>query len=236
MIRPFSLTGVALGASGLAASVAALYLGMRELMVEHGGSCVSGGPYQVAPGHTCDGPEIWLLTGAPFVGLAFAGLLIAASDAWSDDRIGGLGALLWGGLFGALGWNFLDLGLNPPAVLSGAGELTGLQGSAVWLGCGALFWAMALGGFWYAQYGLRDYFGSRTDEPAPGAAPPPLVRATVSTPRAPIPGMPGAPLASTELWPGESPDTVRTPGSPWIWLATVLASAAAGAGAVLTLL
>lgn len=217
MIRRLSLAGVSVGAAGVAASLAALYLGMRELMVSHGGSCVSGGPYVVAPGHTCDGAAAWLLGAAPFAGLALTALLVAASDEWSDDRIAGVGSFVWGAMFASLGWNFIDLGIDPPAGMSGAG---------VWILCGGLFWALAVGGFAYAAYAMRDYFRG-ADAPSPWAAPPPLVRATVT-----VAAQQAAQQHAVGVL-GGTPAAARDdrPGSPWVWLGTVLVSAAVGATA-----
>ena len=226
MNRALSLSGVALGAAGVSASLAALCTGMRDVMVTNGGSCASGGPYAVAPGHECSTSATVLLTAAPFVGLALTALLVAASDAWSDDRISGVGAAAWGALFGALGWNFIDLGIHPPADMSGAG---------VWIACGALFWAMALGGLWYAGSSMKDYFtySEAAGGPAPGMAPAPLVRAAVNL----APGAAQAPVSSTTLLfaPTEG-GAVATAGSPWIWLLTVVGAATAGAAALVALL
>jgi hypothetical protein len=219
--RPLSLAGVATGAAGVAAALTGLYLGMRELMVEHGGSCASGGPYQVAAGHACDG-RMWVLFAAPVAGLALTALLVSASDSWSDDRISGIGALVWAAMFGALGWNFVNLGLHPPVEMSGTG---------VWILCGGLFWAMALGGLVYAGYGMRDYFLTSPSDPAPGAAPAPLVRAAVNVQAAQAAQQPGfAPGTLTVQPVGQV--TTTTAGSPWGWLLTVAVSASAGAGVV----
>ncbi|MET3961896.1 hypothetical protein ABIE44_001830 [Marmoricola sp. OAE513] len=229
MRRPLSLAGVALGAAGVAAALTALYLGMRSVMVEHGGSCSSGGPYEVAAGHTCSSQEMWVMFVAPFVGLALTWLLIAASDAWSDERISGVGPLLWAAMFGALGWNFIDLGIDPvqegdaQAVVSGAGA---------WILCGVLFWAMALGGLVYAGYAMKDYFFPGTGEAGlagAGLAPPPLVRAAVNVAATQAAGVP-EPVSSTQLLFGNG--ETRTVGSPWGWLLTVVVFAGAGAAAV----
>jgi hypothetical protein len=223
--RPLSLAGVAVGAAGVAASLAALYLGMRELMVENGGSCASGGPYQVAPGHACDGRS-WVLFVAPFVGLALTALLVSASDAWSDSRISGIGALIWAALFGALGWNFMELGIHPPVTGNPPVEMSG---TGAWILCGGLFWAMALGGLVYAGYAMRDYFFTSPSDPAPGSAPPPLVRAAVNVAAAQAPGF--APGALT-VQPVAEATGATTAGSPWGWLLTVAVSASAGAGVI----
>jgi hypothetical protein len=218
-----ALSGVAVGAAGVAASLAALYVGMRDVMVTNGGTCATGGPYAVSAGHQCGTQETVLLTAAPFVGLALTALLVGASAAWSDDRIGGLGAIVWGALFGALGWNFLDLGIHPPADMSGAGA---------WIACGVVFWLMALGGLVYGGLAMREYFGPADETSggvAPGMAPPPLVRAAVNL----MPGAVQAPVSSTSLlFPGAETGTPSDAGSPWIWLLTVVASAAAGAAAL----
>jgi hypothetical protein len=211
--RSLSLAGVAVGAAGFAAALTGVYEAMRELMVDNGGYCASGGPYEVAAGHSCDG-RTWVLIAGPWAGIAFAALLVGASNAWSDDRISGVGALLWGGTFAALGWNFLDLGIDPPGSTSGSGA---------WILCGVLFWAMALGGLVYAGYGLRDYFRPAGSEPTPPVPLVPLVRAIVNQPATSTPGLSpaGAPAAVPER-----------SGSSWVWLATTVAAGAAGALAV----
>lgn len=131
-----ALAAVEVGAVGFAAALTCLYHGMREVMVSNGGFCASGGPYQINPGQVCDSGVAWLTFGGVFAGLFFAGVLAFATYRYDKD-ISGLPLLLWAALFGALGWNFIELGFDPPATMSGA---------VGWIICGIVFWLMALGG------------------------------------------------------------------------------------------
>jgi hypothetical protein len=185
---------------------------MRDVMVTNGGVCASGGPYAVAAGHTCSSGDTTILTVAPIAGLVLAGLLVMATSAWSDGRAGGLGPLLWFGLFGAMGWNFLDLGINPPST----GSATG-----VWIGCGVMFELMALGGLVVAVIGLREYFfpGSQ-DKPATARPVIPIVRAAVNL---------GATKVATTTT--QVAAAATRPGNAWAWLAVMVIGTGAGAWA-----
>ncbi|WP_205471141.1 hypothetical protein [Nocardioides sp. SYSU D00038] len=101
-----------------------VYLVMRDVMGV-GGSCADGGPYVSA--QPC--PEgVWMMpVGIPVMMLtAFAGTAVAIGLGAPD-----LLSLMWVGLFGSLGWNFMDFGL-----FDGSAE-------AGWIVCGVLFWLMA---------------------------------------------------------------------------------------------
>jgi hypothetical protein len=105
-----SIAGFLAGMAGIAASITVVFLGMRSVL-DVGGQCASGGPYDIAV--PCpDGT--WTLPLAIFAGLGFAFLAGAAGS-----RIGGLYAsmagLAWVGLFCSLGFNFLQWGIAPPA-------------------------------------------------------------------------------------------------------------------------
>jgi len=139
------LTFVAL--AGVAAALTWMYLGMRSVM-SIGGSCASGGPYEVAT--PC--PE-----GIPMVMLGgiFGGLTFLAVYALKGLPFGPrLTLLAWPALFLSLGWNFLDFGLNPP------GEESGV--SVSWLFCAVVFGLM--GGvplvFLFTRAGLRATFAA----------------------------------------------------------------------------
>lgn len=124
--------GVAASAAGVAAGITAVYRGMRNLMVESGGVCASGGPYEIA--NQCSDGQVALLFGG-VIGALVAGALHAAFTSWVDGpRIGAFGMM--GAGFAALGWNFIELGLDPP---DGSGTVAG------WLFSGVLFWLMAAG-------------------------------------------------------------------------------------------
>jgi hypothetical protein len=122
----------ALAAAGVAASITAVYLGMRDLMVESGGACASGGPYVIA--NECSSGQVALLSGGLVAMLVFAGVH-AAVEHWADGPRIGWPAIV-AVLFLALGWNFIDLGLDPPRE-DGS--------SAGWLVSGVVFWLMAAG-------------------------------------------------------------------------------------------
>ena len=101
------------------------YLGMRAVM-DVGGSCADGGPYvsaQPCPdGATLLSVAIPIMLVAVFAGSAVAVLLQAPTILLP----------MWAGLFGSLGWNFFDYGLN-----SDGGEVVS------WIVCGVVFWLMA---------------------------------------------------------------------------------------------
>lgn len=121
---------------GFLAAVAAAYKGMRQVMVANGGFCASGGPYAIAAGHHCTSAETdWLLFGLLGVFVLGGAALAAGSAAgWSAFTVGLAG---WTVVFGALGFNFISLGFDPP---HGASASTG------WIVAGVVFWLMALGG------------------------------------------------------------------------------------------
>lgn len=177
------LIGVLIGAAGFAASLTAVYSGMRDLMINSGGACASGGPYAIQ--NQCTGGQVTLLMGGIFAGLFFAGLLGWASSRYAGGSFLGASLLMWGALFGALGFNFMQLGLDPPE------QMTGGFG---WIASGVVFWLMALGGL---IPGISEVAGliRRGAEPEPSMFKPPLVRANV--PVTPMPGFPaGMPGAS----------------------------------------
>jgi hypothetical protein len=95
----------------------------------------------------------------------------------------GVGLLLWAALFGALGFNFIQLGVNPPANLA--------SGATGWIICGVVFWLMALGGLIPGLMTIAGYF---KDSAHPEEAKPifdaPIVRANVEFVRS----MPGDPM------------------------------------------
>lgn len=109
----------------IALSLTWTYLSMRAVM-DVGGYCAEGGPYVIET-HCPDGA--WLISVAiPLMLLTtFAGTAAAAFV-----RAPNLIVPMWAGLFGALGWNFLEYAFR------GAGVVPG------WLVCGVMFWLMAL--------------------------------------------------------------------------------------------
>ena len=109
------LAGVLVGVAILTAGLVSLYLVMRTVGLENGGSCVSGGPYEIAPGHECSDGVFALGYGGAF-GL-IAGFLIFL---WSSHRYGGpllvtsASGIGWSSLFGGLGGSFLSIGSEMP--------------------------------------------------------------------------------------------------------------------------
>ena len=119
-----------IGWAGLAACLAMVYLAMRAVM-DIGGSCAEGGPYVIS--QTCpEGSTLALLLGI-FGGLGFAFLAsvggFGVGGFWAATPI-----LAWAGLFGSLGWNFLEYGVFSPP-----------EGEIVWGWAipGVMFWLMA---------------------------------------------------------------------------------------------
>lgn len=101
------------------------YLGMRAVM-DVGGSCADGGPYVSA--QPCPDGSGLLVLGIPIMLVAmFAGSFVAVILQAPTIVLP-----MWAGLFGSLGWNFFDYGLN-----SDGGEVVS------WIVCGVVFWLMA---------------------------------------------------------------------------------------------
>jgi len=103
------------------------FLSMRAV-AGVGGSCASGGAYQIAT--PC--PE-----GSWLIAIAIPAMLIAMFVGSGVGMSIGAPALLlpmWGLLFGSLGWNFFEFGLTDGVEVG-------------FIVCGVLFWAMALPAF-----------------------------------------------------------------------------------------
>lgn len=102
-----------------------VFLSMRA--VDIGGSCASGGPYEIAT--PCpDNVAVLMTIGIPLMMVcAFVGTAAAAGVDAPDLLVP-----MWALLFGSLGWNFLEYGLFDGDVVWG------------WLLCGVLFELMAL--------------------------------------------------------------------------------------------
>ena len=93
-----------IGAAGAAMCVTLLSLAMRTVL-DLGGFCASGGPYEIAV--QCPQSLGWLMPLTIVGGLIFVGVFIGFLP-WD---VGGLGLLAWSALFLALGWNFVDYGI-----------------------------------------------------------------------------------------------------------------------------
>ena len=112
----------------VAVSLAWTYLSMRAVM-NVGGSCADGGPYVSA--QPCPDGSVLIAVAVPAL------IIFSMIGTVSASGIGAPNLLIpmWGGLFGSLGWNFLEYSFKGPDVVWG------------WLVCGVMFWAMALPAF-----------------------------------------------------------------------------------------
>jgi hypothetical protein len=148
------------GDIGFLAAVVALYKGMRDVIVQNGGFCASGGPYTVAPGHHCSGSDTELVLYGMLGVFLIGGVALAATSAagWSPL---GFGLAAWAVVFGALGYNFISLGTNPPH---------GSSGSGGWIVTGIVFWLMALGGA-VPAVALAAEWLRRGESPEPSPSP-----------------------------------------------------------------
>jgi hypothetical protein len=126
------------------------FRGMRAVM-DVGGSCASGGPYQVA--QPCPDGALLISVAIPvLVGATLGGSLLAG---WLSAPT--LLLPMWAALFGSLGWNFLEYGL-------GDGIVWG------WLVCGVVFELMALPALAFLVAGGRLVAPSLSDPAGPEAA------------------------------------------------------------------
>jgi hypothetical protein len=190
--------GTALAAAGVAAGITAVYVGMRDLMEESGGTCATGGPYEIA--NQCSSGQIGLLFGGIVAVLVFTAIH-AAMEHWADGPRIGWPAIM-GMLFLALGWNFIDLGLDPPQD----------DGSAIgWLVSGAAFWLMAAGFLAPAAMRAAEWL-RRGGAPEPVMFSKATVRATAPPQSAQPPAAaPRAVVPTRLVMPPRAPDD---PGSP----------------------
>jgi hypothetical protein len=118
----FTAIGVFLFAVGLTV----LFQGMRTVM-DVGGYCASGGPYEIR--QQCP-DNAWMIPVGIFVGLGGVGFVLAGTFRGGPKLV----ALAWPALFLALGWNFLEYAFDPPPPDNGI-----VWG---WLICGVVFVAM----------------------------------------------------------------------------------------------
>lgn len=109
------------GTLGFVVCLTMLFESMRSVM-EIGGSCASGGPYEIS--RPCPTGVAWIMPVSIFGGLAF--LAIGACGVF---RLGGPRPYLfaWSALFLALGWNFFAYGFDAP----GGGTSVGFLVSGV---------------------------------------------------------------------------------------------------------
>ncbi len=95
------------GVVGAVASLAIIFLSMRAVM-DVGGFCAEGGPYQI---QTPCPDGIALLLPLAIFGLIGSGAVVAAKGTTLGPPYAALVGLLWPGLFLSLGWNFLQYGV-----------------------------------------------------------------------------------------------------------------------------
>jgi hypothetical protein len=122
--------GIFVGLSLVCACLTVLFLSMRAVM-NIGGYCASGGPYEIAV--ECPSGVPGLMVGSIWVGLGALLLYSVSSYSSGGPR---LAILAWPVLFLSLGWNFLEFGLDP-------GNDQGIVWS--WIVCAILFFAMGGG-------------------------------------------------------------------------------------------
>ena len=218
---------IIIGAGAFAACLRSVLAGMRDVMVNDGGSCGDGGPYVIEK--QCSIGDIRLL----LVGI-IGGLIAVAVYAGGTSRISrsapSAGLLAWVAAFGALGWNFVSLVINPPA---GQGRSVG------YLISGVVFLALAVGGLAPLVYGLiGDLRQGNQPAAVRGPVQQPIVQAVIP------PGLGTAPPTTFGGWPavgttalgvtGSLVDAVPQPVLPsplaslWTWLATSAAGAVIG--------
>jgi len=173
-----------LGVAGLAFCITLLWFGMRAVL-DIGGFCASGGPYEIAV--ECPDAVIATTPLSILGGFIAVGLML-----WGGAGLGagwmGLVFLAWPALFISLGWNFLQFGFAPP----GGGWVWS------WIICGVLFVAMGAVPLWFAIAAFRD--GPDADERAFASGRvvvrprPPRPDRSVSTPPLPQDPSPSDPL------------------------------------------
>jgi hypothetical protein len=172
---------VAVGAAGFVASLIATYMAMRDVMTTSGGFCARGGPYVISS--QCSSGQTNLLLGG-VVGLFVFGALCLGCLSWMEGPVLGMSLFGWALLFGLLGFNFIQLGLNKPG--EGSGRVSG------WITSGIVFWVMALGGA-IPAVALAVGWLRRRGQPEPPLFREPLVRAAAHPAPAPAPAEPTVP-------------------------------------------
>lgn len=105
-----------------------VFLSMRAVMGV-GGSCASGGAYQIAT--PCPDGTWLMAVGIPVMIIA---AMVGSGLATKLDAPNLL-VPMWAVLFTSLGWNFLEYGVEDGPVWG-------------WLVCGVVFWAMAAPAWW----------------------------------------------------------------------------------------
>ena len=117
---------VSLLSSGLfAAGLVCLYLVMRRLVLESGGACASGGPYEIRTGQECqDGIFAFAYGG---IGVMVAGFLVLLRAAWTyggSPVVTSATGVGCAGFFGGLGLSFLAVRSDLPTSSTEGGDYT----------------------------------------------------------------------------------------------------------------
>jgi hypothetical protein len=145
--QAFGAIWIFVTAGVVAGSLTVVFLGMRTVM-NVGGSCGSGGPYEIR--QSCPGHVAGLMPAAIWAGVIFTGLYV-----WGTMRHGvpSLVSLIWPALFLSLGYNFFDYGIH---------------GQAGFVVCGIIFAIM--GGIpllWALPHLWRVYVEGQVDDQKP---------------------------------------------------------------------
>ena len=145
---PLRVAAYLVGVAGLAFCITLLWFGMRAVL-DIGGFCASGGPYEIAvecPDAVIASTPLSILGGFLAVGLMLWGAA-GLGTGWMGTVF-----LAWPALFISLGWNFLQYGFVPP----GDGWVWS------WIICGVLFVAIGAVPLWVTIAAFRD--GPESDE------------------------------------------------------------------------
>jgi hypothetical protein len=188
---------IIIGAGAFAACLRSVLAGVRDVMINDGGSCGNGGPY--VTNRPCSTGDIRLL----LIGI-IGGLIAAAVFAGGTSRISrsapSAGLVAWVAAFGALGWNFVSLVINPPA---GQGRSVG------YLISGIVFLALAVGGLAPLLSGIIGDL-RQGNQPAVIGSPvqQPIVQAVIP------PGLGTAPPITFGGWSAAGTTALGVTGSP----------------------
>jgi len=202
--------GSLVGIGGVAFCITLLSQSMRAVEAV-GGTCASGGPYQVA--HQCPKGVGGTLAIAIIGGLVFLGLFLFCAS----DRGRSVAMLAWSALFLTLAWNFIDYGVKGG---SGAG--------AGFLIPGVLFVLMGAAPLFYVVPNMVKAF--RGQDPNESDSPSPFLRyagiaSTSAGAPAPAPSWP-----STSAWGTSSPAASTVASTPAASTATVAGTSSSGSG------
>jgi hypothetical protein len=121
--RPAALAGLFFGIGVLVAGMVCLYTVMRAVGLDNGGSCVSGGPYEIAPGRECADGVFGLAFGGVFAILAgFALFLWSAHIYGRQLAVTAATGFAWTAFWCGLGGSFVSIAFELPAASETASE------------------------------------------------------------------------------------------------------------------